>query len=66
MKQFELISERKRKNLNQTDLSKMLGLSITQYSKKEKGRVEFTAKEIKKIKDVLQLTPERVDDIFLT
>lgn len=66
MKNFELISERKRKNLTQTDLSKILNLSTTQYSKKEQGRVEFTAKEIKKIKNVLQLTPERINDIFLT
>lgn len=66
MKTFELISERKKKNLTQLEISNLLNLSITQYSKKERGKVDFTNSEIKKIKTILNLTPERINEIFLT
>ena len=66
MKTFELISEKKKKNLTQLEISNLLNLSITQYSKKERGKVDFTNSEIKKIKTILNLTPERINEIFLT
>lgn len=66
MKTLELISERKKKDLTQTEISKLLNLSITQYGKKERGKVDFTNSEIQKMKVILKLTPERIDEIFLT
>lgn len=66
MKNLELIAERNRKGLNQSDISKLLHLSTTQYCKKERGKVDFTISEVKKIKDILNLSVERVVEIFLT
>lgn len=66
MKSLELVAERNRKGLKQIDISKLLNLSIIQYGKKERGQVDFTITEVKKIKSILNLDAERINEIFLT
>lgn len=57
---------RKYKGLTQTDLSKILGISLQTYSKKERGKIPFSDKEkivIKKLfaDDFPKIT---IDELF--
>lgn len=42
-----LKSLRALKNLNQTEMAELMGLSIVSYNKKENGKVPFTVEEVK-------------------
>lgn len=66
MKSLELVAERNRKGLRQNDISKLLNLSIIQYGKKERGQVDFTISEVKKLKNILNLDANQIIEIFLT
>lgn len=64
MKTNLLKSERVKKGLTQKMISKNLEIDVTSYSKKENGIIEFKASEIKTIKNILNLTPDKVVEIF--
>ena len=53
------------KETTQLNLSKLLDLSITSINQKMNGNVIFKPKEIKKIKDYLNLTNDEVVEIFI-
>lgn len=53
------------KEATQLNLSKLLDLSITSINQKMNGNVIFKPKEIKKIKDYLNLTNDEVVEIFI-
>lgn len=52
---------RKKKNLNQADLAKRIGVTNTSVSEYERGRVNIDADTLFKIADVLDV---KVDDFF--
>lgn len=60
--QEKLMILRKRAKLTQSQLADVLGISLTQYSRKERGVFEFTGDEMFVIKDLFGLP---LDDIFL-
>lgn len=64
MKPNLLKAERVKAGLTQKDLSNVLQKDVSTYSKKENGLVEFTASEIKILKQLLHLSPETIDAIF--
>jgi DNA-binding XRE family transcriptional regulator len=47
-------------------LSKAIGISKGAFYKKRYGHTDFTLGEIKKLIKVLNLSPERVEEIFLS
>ena len=53
---------------NQSDIAEALGISPQTFNKKLNGTdgAEFTQTEIKTVKIRYHLTPEEVDEIFLT
>ena len=53
---------------NQSDIAEALGISLQTFNKKLNGTDggEFTQTEIKTVKIRYHLTPEEVDEIFLT
>jgi transcriptional regulator with XRE-family HTH domain len=59
-----LKAERVKKGLTQKMISETLEIDVTSYSKKENGIIEFKASEIKAIKNILNLTPNTVAEIF--
>lgn len=61
-----LIAYRKLLNLKQSELSKIIGISSTSYSKKETGKIPFTQVEMILITKILkEHIPEiTMDDIF--
>ena len=62
----ELKVEMLRRNINVTELATILCKSKSAISKQLNGVNEFTRKDIAAIKDALNLTPERIDEIFFT
>ncbi|KAA8676164.1 helix-turn-helix transcriptional regulator [Clostridium sp. HV4-5-A1G] len=64
MKPNLLKAERVKAGLTQKDLSIALKKDVSTYSKKENGLVEFTASEIRALKQLLNLSPETIDKIF--
>lgn len=64
MKPNLLKAERVKVGLTQKDLSIALKKDVSTYSKKENGLVDFTASEIRTLKQVLNLNPETIDAIF--
>lgn len=64
MKTNLLKAERVKKGLTQKMISETLEIDVTSYSKKENGIIEFKASEIKAIKNILNLTPNTVAEIF--
>jgi transcriptional regulator with XRE-family HTH domain len=64
MKPNLLKAERVKAGLTQKDLSIALKKDVSTYSKKENGLVEFTASEIRDLKQLLNLSPETIDKIF--
>ncbi|WP_431031719.1 helix-turn-helix transcriptional regulator [Streptococcus anginosus] len=60
--QIKLYELRKNAGLNQIDLAKKLGISVTQYGKKERGQQEFTQDEMFLLS---QFFEKSISDIFL-
>ena len=64
MKLKELKLELFRNDLNYSQVAKLMGISYSALSNKMVARSEFTAKEIFKIKKILNLSDERFMEIF--
>lgn len=60
----ELKSIRVKNGLTQEALAEKLDMSVTAYSKRENGQIEFNVTEIKKLKDALALNDDDVIRIF--
>lgn len=60
--QEKLLLIRKNKNITQQELAECIGISVNQYSLKEKGKYNFTCDEMFKIADYLKMS---IEDIFL-
>lgn len=52
------------KNLTQEEISKLLGVTISTYNRKELGLVDFKRGEVLKLSNILDLTLQDVNDIF--
>ena len=50
---------RKSRGLNQTDVSKELGISLTSYASKEQGKVDFSATEIGALAKLFNVSPSK-------
>ena len=64
MKSNELKSELTRMEMTYQDVADALGISVVAVQRKVNGTSEFKSSEIKALREVLNLTPERVDEIF--
>lgn len=64
MKSNLLKSERVKNGLTQKQISKLLEIDATSYSKKENGIVEFKTSEINLIRKIFKLSPEETIKIF--
>lgn len=64
MKSRLLKSYRVKVGLTQKSIAKILQIDTTTYTKKENGNIEFRASEITKLKNILNLTPIEIDEIF--
>jgi len=60
--QEKLIIIRKNKGITQQELANLIGISVNQYSLKEKGKYTFDCDEMFKIAKYLDMN---IDDIFL-
>ena len=60
----ELKSIRFKNGITQEPLAEKLEMSVTAYSKRENGQIEFNVTEIKKLKDALVLNDDDVIRIF--
>lgn len=56
----------KRKGLTNSHVAELLGMDESTFYRKRKGLTDFTRKEIQKLRSILALTAEDVDDIFFT
>jgi len=65
MKTNELKAEFARHGKTYEDISKLLNISEGSVQRKVNGLTQFKPSEISVLKDALNLTPERVDEIFL-
>lgn len=65
MNREELRAEIARKNLSKRAIAKALGISETSLLMKMRHDREFKESEIKKLVEVLNLTPDDVSRIFL-
>lgn len=65
MNRTELRVEITRKELSNRFIAKELGISEQAFYNKISGVREFKESEIKKLIQLLELTPERVNEIFL-
>ena len=54
------------KDITQPNIAKALGLKLTTVNFKFNGKIIFKPREIKIIKELLNLTPEEVTEIFLS
>ena len=64
MNRLELEYARKRKNKTKADMAAAIGKSVVSYSKKERGEVGFSDEEKVIIARELDLTGDKVNDIF--
>lgn len=64
MNDTELKVEMLRNKVNRTQLAEKLNITKSALSKKINGVSEFSRKDIRIVKEVLKLTPQRVDEIF--
>ena len=64
MNKNELLAELKRKDFTQEALSKKIGMDRVSFWKKINRTTDFTLTEIKSLVSVLELTKERMLDIF--
>ncbi len=60
--QEKLLLIRKNKNITQQELAECIGISVNQYSLKEKGKYNFNCDEMFKIANYLKMN---IEDIFL-
>lgn len=60
--QEKLMLLRKKKNIKQQELADLLGISLNQYSLKEKGKYNFTCDEMFLIADYFKMA---IEEIFL-
>lgn len=60
--QEKLLLIRKNKNITQKELAECIGISVNQYSLKEKGKYNFNCDEMFKIAKYLGMS---IEDIFL-
>lgn len=60
--QEKLLLIRKNKNITQKELAECIGISVNQYSLKEKGKYNFNCDEMFKIAKHLNMN---IEDIFL-
>lgn len=56
----------KRKGLTNAHVADLLGMDESTFYRKRKGLTDFTRKEIQKLRSILALTSEDVDEIFFT
>lgn len=61
----KLKSKRVLMGLTQVEVANKMGLNAKSYNFKENGKIEFKLEEIKKISNILNLTLDEVDEIFL-
>lgn len=66
MNREELRAEIARKNITRRSIAQALGISETSLNLKMKHYREFKESEIRKLIDVLSLTPDDVSRIFLS
>ncbi|HHV42816.1 MAG TPA: helix-turn-helix transcriptional regulator [Clostridiaceae bacterium] len=52
------------KNLTQDEVSKLLGVTISTYNRKELGLVDFKREEVLRLAKILDLTLQDVNEIF--
>lgn len=64
MKSNLLKAERIKIGITQKNISEYLNIDVSTYSKKENGLIEFKASEIRLLKKVLDLTPQKISEIF--
>ena len=64
MNKNELQAELKRKGYSYASISKALGISHNTFSRKIVGMNDFTLPEIQKLVSELELTDEKMKDIF--
>lgn len=57
MKEYRVI-----KGLTQSEIAEMLGIKQNTYSYKERGIYDFSVKEIKKLKEILEVEYEQLFD----
>ncbi len=60
--QEKLLLIRKNNNITQQELAECIGISVNQYSLKEKGKYNFNCDEMFKIANYLKMN---IEDIFL-
>ena len=60
--QEKLLLIRKNKNITQQELAECIGISVNQYSLREKGKYNFNCDEMFKIANYLKMN---IEDIFL-
>ena len=60
----ELKSIRVKNGITQEEIAEKMEMSVSAYSKRENGLIEFNVPEIKKIKEVLGLNDEDIIRIF--
>lgn len=61
---YELVKQRKMRNLTQKDMAELLGVVPITYFRKENGKVDFTDAEKLKILDLFELPKEKVSIFF--
>ena len=60
----ELRAARARRRLSQQDVSKLMGLPVSKYGKKEIGKCDFTIEDIIKLSEIFGFTFNDVNHIF--
>ncbi|MBQ3422552.1 MAG: helix-turn-helix transcriptional regulator [Romboutsia sp.] len=65
MKKRLLKSKRILNNMTQEEIAYEIGISPKSYNLKENGKNPFSLQEVSKISEVLNLTLEEVNNIFL-
>ncbi len=66
MNRAELRAEIAKKMITQREIASALGISESSLRNKMVGDNEFKESEIRKLVQLLELSPERVNEIFLT
>lgn len=64
MKPNELKAEFSRSEMTYRDIAEALGLSVIAVQRKVNGASEFKSSEIATLRELLNLTPDRVAEIF--
>jgi len=54
------------KDYTQDDMANKMGIHIGTYSKKENGLIAWSVEDVKKMRDILDLSGEDIIDIFFT